>query len=142
MTGEICESIRSVVTPEVDVVICEIGGTVGDIESLPFLEALRIFRYQEGRNNCFFIHVTLIPYLDKAGEVKTKPTQHSVGRLREIGIIPDMLVCRTEVHLEKDVRRRFRSSATSTRRRWSRPWTWTIPSMKCRLNSQHRTSTT
>jgi CTP synthase len=107
VTGEICESIRSVVTPDVDVVICEIGGTVGDIESLPFLEALRIFRYQEGRNNCFFIHVTLIPYLDKAGEVKTKPTQHSVGRLREIGIIPDMLVCRTEVHLEKDVKRKL-----------------------------------
>lgn len=107
VTGEICESIRSVASPEVDVVICEIGGTVGDIESLPFLEALRIFRFQEGRNNCFFIHVTLIPYLDKAGEVKTKPTQHSVGRLREIGIIPDMLVCRTEVHLEKDVKRKI-----------------------------------
>jgi CTP synthase len=107
VTGEICESIRSVASADVDVVICEIGGTVGDIESLPFLEALRIFRYQEGRNNTFFIHVTLIPYLDKAGEVKTKPTQHSVGRLREIGIIPDMLVCRTEVHLEKDVKRKI-----------------------------------
>jgi CTP synthase len=95
------------VTPEVDVVICEIGGTVGDIESLPFLEALRLFRADEGRTNCFFIHVTLVPYLHMAGEVKTKPTQHSVGRLREIGIIPDMIVCRTEVRLDKDVRKKI-----------------------------------
>ena len=104
VTSEICEGIRSVVTPDVDVVISEIGGTVGDIESLPYLEALRQFRLQEGRNNVLFIHVTLIPYLHKAGEVKTKPTQHSVGRLREIGIIPDILICRTEKHLGKDVR--------------------------------------
>ncbi len=103
VTTEICESIRSVVTPDVDVVISEIGGTVGDIESHPFLEALRQFRQQEGRNNVLFIHVTLVPYLHPAGEVKTKPTQHSVGRLREIGIIPDILICRTEKHLEKDV---------------------------------------
>ena len=107
VTQEICDSIRSVVTPEIDVVICEIGGTVGDIESLPFLEALRLFRMQEGRGRCFFIHVTLVPYLAMAGEVKTKPTQHSVGRLREIGIIPDMLVCRSEVTLDKDVRRKI-----------------------------------
>jgi CTP synthase len=107
VTAEICASIRSVAAPGIDVVICEIGGTVGDIESLPFLEALRIFRLQEGRSNCFFIHVTLVPYLQRAGEVKTKPTQHSAGRLREIGIIPDMLVCRTEVHIDKDVRRKI-----------------------------------
>lgn len=107
VTAEICGSIRSVAAPGIDVVICEIGGTVGDIESLPFLEALRLFRIQEGRNNCFFIHVTLIPYLHKAGEVKTKPTQHSVGRLREIGIIPDMLVCRSEAPLDKEVRRKI-----------------------------------
>ena len=104
VTNEICESIRSVSKPEVDVVICEIGGTVGDIESLPFLEALRQFRQFEGKSNVLFIHVTLIPYLSKAGEVKTKPTQHSVGRLREIGIIPDVLICRTQMHLDKDVR--------------------------------------
>jgi CTP synthase len=103
VTTEICECIRSVVTPDVDVVISEIGGTVGDIESHPYLEALRQFRQQEGRNNVLFIHVTLVPYLHPAGEVKTKPTQHSVGRLREIGIIPDILICRTEKHLEKDV---------------------------------------
>lgn len=107
VTTEICNSIRSVVTPEVDVVISEIGGTVGDIESLPYLEALRQFRQQEGRNNVLFIHVTLIPYLRHAGEVKTKPTQHSVGRLREIGIIPDILICRSEKHLDKDVRKKL-----------------------------------
>jgi len=107
VTNEICDSIRSVSSSDVDVVISEIGGTVGDIESHPYLEALRQFRQQEGRNNVLFIHVTLIPYLSQAGEVKTKPTQHSVGRLREIGIIPDILICRTEVHLDKDVRRKL-----------------------------------
>ena len=107
VTTEICDSIRAAVTKDVDVVISEIGGTVGDIESLPFLEALRQFRYQEGRSKVIFIHVTLIPYLRHAGEVKTKPTQHSVGRLREIGIIPDILICRTEKHLEIDVRKKL-----------------------------------
>jgi CTP synthase len=107
VTTEICNSIRSVASPDIDVVICEIGGTVGDIESLPFLEALRQFRLQEGRNNVLFVHVTLIPYLRKAGEIKTKPTQHSVGKLREIGIIPDLLVCRTEVHIDRDVRKKI-----------------------------------
>ncbi len=107
VTNEICESIRSVAKPDVDVVICEIGGTVGDIESLPFLEALRQFRQFEGKSNVLFIHVTLIPYLSKAGEVKTKPTQHSVGRLREIGIIPDILICRTQMHLDKEVRQKI-----------------------------------
>jgi len=104
VTGEICSAIRSADDGEVDVVISEVGGTVGDIESLPFLEALRQFRQQEGRKNVYFIHVTLVPYLAKAGEVKTKPTQHSVGRLREIGIIPDMLVCRSEISLDDDVK--------------------------------------
>ena len=107
VTTEICNSIRSVATADVDVVICEIGGTVGDIESLPFLEALREFRLLEGRNNVLFIHVTLIPYLRKAGEIKTKPTQHSVGKLREIGIIPDILICRTEMHIDKDVKKKI-----------------------------------
>ncbi|MEJ2627117.1 MAG: CTP synthase, partial [bacterium] len=107
VTTEICEGIRSVVTPDIDVVITEIGGTVGDIESLPFLEALRQFRQKEGKSNILFIHVTLVPYLHKAGEVKTKPTQHSVGRLREIGIIPDILICRTERHLSKEVRKKI-----------------------------------
>ncbi|ERP31459.1 CTP synthase [Chitinivibrio alkaliphilus] len=103
VTGEICRAIHSFDNSDVDIVITEIGGTVGDIEGLPFLEALRQFRLKKGAKNVFFIHVTLIPFLSKAGEVKTKPTQHSVGRLREIGIIPDMLVCRTEKHLQPDV---------------------------------------
>lgn len=107
VTTEICDSIRSVASADVDVVISEIGGTVGDIESHPYLEALRQFRQQEGRNNVLFIHVTLVPYLHKAGEVKTKPTQHSVGRLREIGIIPDILICRSEKRLESDVRKKL-----------------------------------
>jgi CTP synthase len=107
VTNEICECIKSLESPEVDVIISEIGGTVGDIESLPFLEALRQFRLERGRSNVLFVHVTLIPYLHKAGEVKTKPTQHSVGRLREIGIVPDMLICRTEKRLEKSVRQKI-----------------------------------
>ena len=107
VTTEICDNIHSVAGPDVDVVITEIGGTVGDIESHPFLEALRQFRMSEGKSNVLFIHVTLIPFLRKAGEVKTKPTQHSVGRLREIGIIPDILICRTEKHLDKEVRRKL-----------------------------------
>lgn len=107
VTTEICDSIRSVNGPDIDVVISEIGGTVGDIESQPYLEALRQFRQQTGKNNVLFLHVTLVPYLLQAGEVKTKPTQHSVGRLREIGIIPDILICRTEKHLDIDVRKKL-----------------------------------
>ena len=80
----------------VDVVITEIGGTVGDIESLPFLEAIRQFALDVGKENCLYIHLTLVPYLKAAKELKTKPTQHSVGQLRQIGIQPDVLICRTE----------------------------------------------
>ena len=79
-----------------DVVITEIGGTVGDIEGLPFLEAIRQFALDVGRENCLYIHLTLVPYLKAAAELKTKPTQHSVGGLRQIGIQPDILICRTE----------------------------------------------
>ena len=79
-----------------DVVITEIGGTVGDIESLPFLEAIRQFRNQIGRDNVMYIHCTLVPYIDVAGELKTKPTQHSVQELRRIGIAPDVIVCRSQ----------------------------------------------
>ena len=107
VTNEICDAVRSMKKEGIDVVITEVGGTVGDIESLPFLEALRQFRATEGKNNVLFIHVTLIPYLHKAGEVKTKPTQHSVANLREIGLIPDMLICRTEMHLEPDVKKKL-----------------------------------
>ena len=87
-----------------DVVITEIGGTVGDIESLPFLEAIRQIKYEAGSENVLFIHVTLVPYLAKAGELKTKPTQHSVKELRSIGIQPDIIVCRTERPLSKDLK--------------------------------------
>ena len=79
-----------------DVVITEIGGTVGDIEGQPFLEAIRQFALDVGRENCLYIHLTLVPYLKAAAELKTKPTQHSVGALRQIGIQPDILICRTE----------------------------------------------
>lgn len=90
-----------------DVVITEIGGTVGDIESLPFLEAIRQIKSDVGRNNVMYIHVTLIPYLGKAGEIKTKPTQHSVKELRSIGISPNVIVCRTERPLSMDVKRKI-----------------------------------
>ena len=96
ITDEIKSCIRKLATPDVDVVITEIGGTVGDIEGMPYYEAIRQFALDVGRNNCLFIHLTLVPYLKAAGELKTKPTQHSVMELRKIGIQPDMLICRTE----------------------------------------------
>jgi CTP synthase len=102
ITNEIKAGVRKLATDDVDVVITEIGGTVGDIEGLPFLEAIRQFALDVGKQNCLYIHLTLIPYLKAAGEAKTKPTQHSVGRLREIGIQPDILICRTERELSKD----------------------------------------
>ncbi len=92
---------------DVDVVITEIGGTVGDIESLPFLEAIRQFPVDVGRRNCMFIHLTLVPYIGHAGELKTKPTQHSVNELRRIGIAPDMVMCRSEERLSKDIRKKI-----------------------------------
>src|SRR5213594_795568 len=105
VTNEIKEAIRSVtVNGEADVVIVEIGGTVGDIESLPFLEAIRQLGNEEGRENALFVHVTLVPYIAAAGELKTKPTQHSVRELREIGIAPDVLLCRSDRPLSHDLR--------------------------------------
>src|SRR5205085_3889403 len=95
-------AVRQLAGDDVDVVITEIGGTVGDIEGLPFLEAIRQFALDIGKQNCVYIHLTLVPYLKAAGEAKTKPTQHSVERLRQIGIQPDILVCRTERELSKD----------------------------------------
>ncbi len=91
----------------VDVVITEIGGTVGDIESLPFLEAIRQFALDVGKENCLYIHLTLVPYLKAAKELKTKPTQHSVGQLRQIGIQPDVLICRTEHSLSREDREKI-----------------------------------
>jgi CTP synthase len=105
ITDEIKNRIRLVAeSADVDIVITEIGGTVGDIESLPFLEALRQFQVDQGRDRCMFIHVTLVPFLGHAGELKTKPTQHSVQELRRIGIQPDMVVCRSEGQLDRDIR--------------------------------------
>src|ERR687893_1796976 len=106
ITDEIKNAIRRT-APGYDVVITEIGGTVGDIESLPFLEAIRQFRQEIGRDNAIFIHLTLVPYIAAAGEVKTKPTQHSVRDLMEIGIQPDILICRTERALSEETKRKI-----------------------------------
>lgn len=108
ITNEIKECIHKLARDDVDVVITEIGGTVGDIESQPFLEAIRQFALDVGKDNCLYIHLTLVPYLKAAGELKTKPTQHSVGQLREIGIQPDILICRTERSLSRDDRDKIR----------------------------------
>ncbi len=108
ITDEIKNRVRVMAeTSAVDVVITEIGGTVGDIESLPFLEAIRQFPVDAGRRDCMFIHLTLVPYIGHAGELKTKPTQHSVNELRRIGIQPDMLLCRSESELSEEIRRKI-----------------------------------
>ena len=104
ITDEIKKAVHRLARPDVDVVITEIGGTVGDIEGLPFLEAIRQFGRDVGRSNVLYIHLTLVPYLRVNREIKTKPTQHSVGRLREFGILPDILICRTEKPLSVEVR--------------------------------------
>ncbi|HVV45015.1 MAG TPA: CTP synthase, partial [Bryobacteraceae bacterium] len=103
VTNEIKAAVKKL-AGDVDVVICEIGGTVGDIESLPFLEAIRQVRHEVGRENCIFVHVTLVPWISAAQELKTKPTQHSVKELRAIGIQPDVLLCRTERPLPADMK--------------------------------------
>ncbi len=102
ITDAIKDAIRSMDGEDVDFVITEIGGTVGDIESLPFLEAIRQFRQEIGRTNGLFLHVTLVPYISAAGEMKTKPSQQSVGILRSIGIVPDMLICRCERPMDQE----------------------------------------
>lgn len=108
ITDEIkCRIQKIAQSSDNDVVITEIGGTVGDIESLPFLEAIRQLRYDLGWENVIFIHVTLVPYLPMAGELKTKPTQHSVKELRSIGIQPDIIICRTEQTISDDVKRKI-----------------------------------
>jgi CTP synthase len=112
ITNEIKGRIRAIGAPAADgipphVVITEIGGTVGDIESLPFLEAARQVRHDVGRENCFFLHVSLVPYLAPSGELKTKPTQHSVAALRSIGITPDAIVCRSDREIPDNVKRKI-----------------------------------
>lgn len=106
ITDEIKNAVKRI-APGNDVVLVEIGGTVGDIESLPFLEAIRQFRREVGKENAIFVHLTLVPYIAAAGEVKTKPTQHSVRELMEIGIQPDFLICRSEKPLQDDVKRKI-----------------------------------
>ena len=108
VTDEIIQRIKSVNIPKkYDVVICEVGGTVGDIESLPFMEAIRQLSLNVGPQNHLIMHVTLLPYVDASGELKSKPTQHSVMKLREIGLSPDMILCRSQHHIDKSVREKI-----------------------------------
>jgi CTP synthase len=108
ITNEIKDRVRRAAqASDADVVICEIGGTVGDIESLPFLEAIRQLRREEGPENVMYVHVTLVPFIEAAGELKTKPTQHSVNELRRIGIHPDIVVCRSNDDLSRDIREKI-----------------------------------
>ncbi len=109
ITNEIKDRIRAMASPEVDVVITEIGGTVGDIESLPFLEAARQIRQDVGRDNVFYLHVSLVPYIGPSGELKTKPTQHSVAALRSIGIAPDGVVIRSDRPIPDSIKRKISS---------------------------------
>jgi CTP synthase len=106
ITDEIKSAIRRL-APETDVVVVEVGGTVGDIESLPFLEAIRQFRHDVGRENAIFVHLTLLPFIAAAGELKTKPTQHSVRELMQIGIQPDMLIVRTDRPISEEIKRKI-----------------------------------
>jgi CTP synthase len=106
ITNEIKDSVRTV-SKDVDIVLVEIGGTVGDIESQPFLEAIRQFRQDVGRGNAIFIHLTLVPFIGTAGELKTKPTQHSVRELRAIGIQPDILLCRTDRQIPMEIKQKI-----------------------------------
>ena len=107
ITNEIKDRVQAMAGPDVDVVITEVGGTVGDIESLPFLEAARQVRHDVGRDHCFFLHVSLVPYIGPSGELKTKPTQHSVAALRSIGIQPDAVVCRADRDIPDGVKRKI-----------------------------------
>ena len=107
ITNEIKATIKRLAEDDIDVVVVEIGGTVGDIESLPFLEAIRQLRNDVGRENAMFVHLTLVPYMETSGELKTKPTQHSVKELREIGIQADVVLCRTDRLLPKDIKEKI-----------------------------------
>jgi CTP synthase len=107
ITNEIKTRIRRMAADDVDVVITEVGGTVGDIESLPFLETIRQVRHEIGRANCLFVHVSLVPYIGPSGELKTKPTQHSVAALRQVGIQPDAIVCRSDRPIPSALKRKI-----------------------------------
>ena len=132
ITNEIKAASASWPTDDVDVVITEIGGTVGDIESLPFLEAIRQFALDVGKENCLYIHLTLVPYLKAAGELKTKPTQHSVGQLRQIGIQPDMLSAAPSSRSAAKTAKRSPCSATCRSKPSSKRRTRISRSTKCR----------
>ena len=106
ITNEIKSRVRRMASADVDVVITEVGGTVGDIESLPFLESIRQVRQEVGRDNCFFLHISLVPYIGPSGEQKTKPTQHSVAALRQVGIQPDAIVCRSDRPINASLKRK------------------------------------
>ena len=106
VTNEIKSFIKNKAN-QYDFIICEIGGTVGDIESLPFLEAIRQFSNDVGREKSLFMHLTLVPYIKSSDEVKTKPTQHSVKELRSIGIQPDIIICRSELSIPSDQRKKI-----------------------------------
>ncbi len=107
ITNEIKDRIRAMAAADIDVVITEIGGTVGDIESLPFIEAARQIRQEVGRENVFYLHVSLVPYIGPSGELKTKPTQHSVQALRSIGISPDAIVLRSDREIPLSVKKKY-----------------------------------
>ena len=107
ITNEIKERIRAMAAPDIDIVITEIGGTVGDIESQPFLEAARQIRQEVGRDNVFYLHISLVPYIGPSGELKTKPTQHSVAALRSIGIAPDAVVLRSDRPIPDGIKRKI-----------------------------------
>ena len=108
ITDELTRRIRAVNQPHrYDVVICEVGGTIGDIESQPFLETIRQMRLEIGRESCFVAHVTLLPYIDASEELKTKPTQHSVMKMREIGLEPDMILCRSDRAIPASVKKKI-----------------------------------
>ncbi len=133
ITDEIKRAIRSLDSADTDIAITEIGGTAGDIESLPFLEAARQFRLEAGRDNAIFLHLTLVPYIRAAKELKTKPSQHSVATLRNIGIAPDLLVCRTEIPMEPDHFKKLSLFCNVPKNLTCR-----TPSTKCRSNSPGR----
>ena len=142
ITDEIKQRIKLMAdATETDFVITEIGGTVGDIESLPFLEAIRQFPVDVGRRRCMFIHLTLVPYIRHAGELKTKPTQHSVNELRRIGIAPDMVVCRWRLHFPTTSAARSRCLPASRCKRSSRPGTC-VTSTRSRWSFMPEASTT
>ncbi|NDE71570.1 MAG: CTP synthase, partial [Actinobacteria bacterium] len=107
ITNEIKDRIKTMASPDIDIVITEVGGTVGDIESLPFIEAARQIRQEVGRENVFYLHVSLVPYIGPSGELKTKPTQHSVQALRSIGIAPDAIVLRSDREIPLSVKKKI-----------------------------------